>query len=88
MEYGEHLAIVKILLENGADPNAKDNDNLAPLHKAAIGGTLAVVRALLKFGANPNARDKHDQASLNVAKTKNMRIILLEGRKNKRQDLS
>ena len=55
---GLHLAVrhadaVRLLLEHGADPNARDvGDNALPLHFAAGGGPLESVRALLDAGSD------------------------------------
>ena len=49
----EHVGAVRLLLEHGADPNARDaGDNASPLHFAAGGGSVDVVRALLDAGAD------------------------------------
>jgi ankyrin repeat protein/catechol 2,3-dioxygenase-like lactoylglutathione lyase family enzyme len=53
-----HLAVhgagaVRLLLEHGADPNARDaSDHALPLHRAAGGGPLDAVRALLDAGSD------------------------------------
>ena len=49
--YG-HTESVKILLKNGADPNAHDGE---PLINAALYGHTESVKILLKYGADPNA---------------------------------
>jgi ankyrin repeat protein len=55
---GLHVAVrhpeaVRLLLEHGADPNARDvGDNATPLHFAAANGTLDSVRLLLDAGAD------------------------------------
>jgi ankyrin repeat protein len=49
-----HEAVVRLLLERGADPNVRDEgDNAYPLHFAAERGDLAVVRLLVEHGADP-----------------------------------
>ena len=49
----EHLDAVRLLLEHGADPNARDTgDNATPLHFAGGAGGVDVVRALLDAGAD------------------------------------
>jgi len=48
-----HPACVRLLLEHGADPNAREGgDNAYPLHFAAGGGYLESVRALLDAGGD------------------------------------
>ncbi|NBR95132.1 MAG: ankyrin repeat domain-containing protein, partial [Proteobacteria bacterium] len=45
---------VKILIQNGANVNALDNDGSAPLHYA----TSEVAEVLIKNGAKVNVRNK------------------------------
>ena len=48
---GGHVDAVRVLLERGADPNAREaGDNTYPLHWAAAHGYLETVRALLDGG--------------------------------------
>jgi ankyrin repeat protein len=56
-----HSDAVRLLIEHGADPNARDHeDNATPLHFAAANGCLESVRLLLDAGADPQgAGDVH-----------------------------
>ena len=48
-----HLDAVRLLLEHGTDPNAREpGDNATPLHFAGGAGGVEVVRALLDAGAD------------------------------------
>lgn len=57
-----HAAVVRALLEHGADPNARDaGDNALPLHFAAGAGCLESVRALLDAGSDVDGHgDAHE----------------------------
>ena len=51
-----HSTVLRILLENGADPNLLGRDNYPPLQAAARFGTAESVNALIDFGA-----EMHDE---------------------------
>ena len=52
-----HPEVVKLLLENGADIEAKDKGGLVPLHNACSYGHYEVAELLIKYGADVNAVD-------------------------------
>ena len=48
---------IKDFLAKGADVNAKDEDGLTPLHRAALAGHKEIVELLITNGAEVNAKD-------------------------------
>ena len=52
------VAVMRKLLENGADPLAGDYDRRCPLHLASEEGHLEAVEVLLAAGANIDAKDR------------------------------
>ena len=71
---GLHLAVrhpdaVRLLLERGADPNARDTgDHALPLHFAAGGGPVESVRLLLDAGSDVQGRgDLHQMDTIGWA---------------------
>lgn len=60
-------AVVRILLEAGADPNLENGENFTPLMFAAQGGHLAVVQNLISAGANIHAVNDHGEDALSMA---------------------
>jgi len=52
------VEIVKMLLEGGADANAKQERGFAPLHDAAANGHLALVQLLVSHKARADARSE------------------------------
>lgn len=58
---------IEYLLSVGADPNALDRSDVAPLHRAVRTRSSSAVRALLDGGANPRARNKAGSTPLHLA---------------------
>lgn len=66
---GGFEAVVKALLEGGADPNTRDIEGSGwpPLFQAIRRNRRAVVRTLLEGGADPNAKGDDGRTALHVA---------------------
>ncbi len=61
------IDVVKVLLENGADVNAVDDEKIAALHIAAKEGYVDVARVLIQNGADVNAVDVRKLTALHYA---------------------
>ena len=83
---------VKLLLERGADPNAKDNAGRTPLHFAAFRGHVEIVKLLLERGADPWIADNDGRIPLDYAYDSTIRSLLIRSllesvmRKNELRD--
>lgn len=67
---GRKAAVVRVLLEHGADANAQQEGGWTALHGAAQSGDREIVELLLAGGANANARAQNNQSPLDMALTK------------------
>lgn len=62
--------MVRLLLENGADPNRRDCIGNTPLHLAAVTCKISVVTLLLTAGTDVLSLDQHGYNPLQLAQTK------------------
>lgn len=59
--------VVRVLLENGANPNIRDNNLNTPLHLASSTESVDVVQMLLNYGTNVLLRDSHGLLALDFS---------------------
>ena len=52
-----NATVLETMLACGFEPDARDKDNVTPLHRASMGGHPDAVRVLLKYGADVDAMD-------------------------------
>jgi ankyrin repeat protein len=72
-----NAAVLETMLACGFEPDARDKDNVTPLHRAAMGGHVDAVRVLLAHGADVAAQDGMFAAP--------PLVWAVEGRSNSRQ---
>ena len=65
-----NLEAVRLLLEHGAPPNARQHGGWAPIHAAAQNGDRAMVELLLQHGADPKLANDEGKTSAIVAREK------------------
>ena len=59
-----HVEVARVLLEHGADREARNAYDWSPLELASREGHVELVQVLLEYGADANARDKHGDTPL------------------------
>ena len=68
--------IVRLLVENGASPNVRQEGGWTPLHEAAQIGDQEMVKILLKHGADLQARSDDGKTPADMAQAKGRAEIL------------
>jgi ankyrin repeat protein len=61
-------AMMRLLLEAGAEPNCVDRSGVTPLHRAVRTRCSAAVRTLLECGADPTLTNKNGSTPMALAK--------------------
>ncbi len=61
------VEMVKFLLSNNADPNARDVEGRTPLHYAASQNQMEIAHMLIAHGSDVNARDRQGRSVLEAA---------------------
>ncbi len=62
-----HTKIVILLLDNGADPNLREQGGYTPLHAAAQNGDVGMIRALINHGADVKIASQDGKLPIDLA---------------------
>jgi uncharacterized protein len=73
---GRSRESVRILIEHGADVNAKQEAGWTALHAASQNGDVEMVRLLIAGGAHVHARADNNQNALDLALTKGHQAVV------------
>ena len=60
-------ATMRLLLEHGADPNARQQLAFTAFHSAASRGDIEMAKLLMEFGADPQARTEDGKDAIDIA---------------------
>jgi ankyrin repeat protein len=77
IDYAMSKSMLDLLIEKGADPEAKDRGGFSALHHAAVNGSTEVVEALLDRKLPVNERSASGDTPLHVAKDLKVAELLL-----------
>ena len=64
-------ATMRLLLERGADPNARQQLGFTPFHSAASRGDVEMAKLLIEFGADPHVRTDDGKNAVDIAEKYN-----------------
>jgi ankyrin repeat protein len=71
-----HIEIAKLLIERGADVEAKDKWGRTPLYYACLNDNLECAELLIDAGADVGAKDRFERTPLDLAQSNEMRALL------------
>ncbi|KAE8661679.1 Ankyrin repeat family protein, putative isoform 2 [Hibiscus syriacus] len=69
-----NIECAKILLESGADKNARSNDGRTALYRAVANGNCRMLEMLIEMDANPTISDDRGCSPLDIARDKDHAI--------------
>ena len=70
------ISVVDLLLQHGANFEAKDENGRTALFNAALKGNTEIVKLLLEYGANKNVKDKRGRMIKDVKRPKIKKEII------------
>lgn len=78
LAYAKTIKMMKLLLDNGADPNIVTNKGNTILHNVTKTNNLKGIEYLLRANANPNVPDKDGKLAIEYATTPEIYNLLLD----------
>jgi len=87
-DHAEAIQIATLLLDRGANPDARGQERVTALHLAAALGNEAMVKLLVQRGANIQlADDKNKTALFYAVKFPKVQMLLFDAMSNKKSKL-
>eukprot|EP01036_Dinobryon_divergens_P031034 gene31034-40371_t len=74
--YNGHMTTVSLLLQQGADIQAKTNEGWTVLHEAAVNGHTAIVALILEQGADIGSMNNNGKRAVDLAKKEETKNLL------------
>jgi uncharacterized protein len=68
--------VARLLIDHGADVNARDEDDCTPIHVSAAMGQFYVVELLLARGANPHYLTDDGRSAFELARGRGFREVV------------
>ena len=72
----DHLAVVRLLVEHGADVNTALCHGMTPLHAAALDGHTEVLSYLMSAGASLTARTSNGDLPIDAAANEEIKQLI------------
>ena len=73
---GRAAGVAKLLIDHGANVNARQHSGWCPLHAAAQGGDVVLAKLLIEAGADVSVRADNQQRPLDLALTKGQQAMV------------
>ncbi|KAI6654057.1 Cortactin-binding protein 2-like [Oopsacas minuta] len=61
------LPFIRVLLQNGADPNVLSSEGTAPIHLAATTGQVSILREMIRYGGKIELKDRVGRTPLYIS---------------------
>lgn len=84
----ENVQVIQDRLQDGSDPNEKDEQGNTPLHLAAGAGNARIIGLLLRAGADVCTKDARGRTPLQLCRKQAARQACLAGEEARRRELS
>jgi ankyrin repeat protein len=70
------LDTMRLLLERGANPDARQQEGFTAMHSAGLHGNIEMAKLLIEHGADPNVKTDDGKTAADMAREKNQQVFV------------